>query len=98
MQADTTISSIASLESITYSRLVARIKEEMTPYVRDIIFFPIKYTRKQIDIPQKQTGNLAVNSFIFPNKAKDKHSFQKYKGGFSKKYSPFKYSVKKSFD
>ena len=42
-------------------------------------------------VPRKATGNLAVNSFTFPNIKKDKFSIQKKRGGFSKKYSPFKY-------
>ena len=97
MQVDTTISSIANFESIKNSRDVASIKAATTPYVLDTIFFPIKYVIKQPKVPYKATGNLAVNSLILPKTANDRHSPQKYSGGFSKKYSLLRYRVKKFF-
>ena len=44
-----------------------------------------------------ERGNLAVNSLITPPKMKkERFSIQKKSGGFSKKYSPFNFKVKKS--
>ena len=97
MHVVTTISRMANFASITNSIVVARIIALTKPYLLDTTFLPIKYIKNVQSVPYKATGNLALNSFTCPNSANDRHSPQKYNGGFSKKYSPFKYKVKKSF-
>ena len=77
MQADTKISKIANFARITNSSEVANINEDTTPKPLETIFRPKKYVAKHINVPYNATGNLAENSHICPNKAKDKHSPQK---------------------
>ena len=79
---ETTISKIANFAKIINSRLVARIRDEITPNCLETIFLPIKYVKNAQSVPYKATGNLAVNSFIAPKIPNDKHSPQKYRGGF----------------
>ena len=55
---------------MTNSKQVAKIKAETTPYALEKTFLPIKYVRKEIIVPHKATGNLAVNSFTFRIKQK----------------------------
>ena len=74
------------------------ISDDTTPKLRETILFPRKYVAKHVNIPHIATGNLAVASVILPQSANDKHSLQKYRGGFSKKNSLLRYSVIKSFE
>ena len=93
-----TISRIANFASIRNSKDVASINDDTTPNALDTIFLPRTYIIKQLSVPYSATGNLAVASVIFPHNANDKHSLQKYRGGFSKKNSLFRYKVIKSFE
>ena len=76
-QVETTISRIANFAKIKNSKLVAKIKEAITPYALETIFRPITYTKKQQAIPYNATGNLAVNSLTSPNILNERHSLQK---------------------
>ena len=71
------MSSIANFARITNSILVARINAEIAPNFLDTSFLPVKYNRKQVNIPYNATGKRALNSLITPQNQNEIHSPQK---------------------
>ena len=77
-----------------YSKLVKRTQQVITAKRVFFTFLHIANNNHNGSNDIKTIGNLAVHSLILPKNLNPKHSNQKNRGGFSKKYSPFKYNVR----
>ena len=80
-----TISSIATCESIKKNVLLNNIIELYIPNFSEMIFLPKKYVKNTKNVDNTAIGNLTVKGEKVPNIFIDTATNQKYKGGFSKK-------------
>ena len=79
-----------------YSSEVKRVKADITANLKFLTFLQRANKKPNGKSDRSTIGTLALHSETLPNILKDKHSSQKKSGGFSKKYSPLRYRVKKS--
>src|SRR5574344_399022 len=96
IQDESNKSKIAILESSKNSTLEAKIKALINPNLKFKSFFPTKYEKNTVKVAIIAMGKRAVSSAKLWKNLKDDATIQKYNGGFSKKYSPFNFKVKKS--